>query len=92
MFTPRTLWIVAIIYNFFALLEASNIGATRQDILHDITDGGYSKILVAIDAKVVEDVELITAIQVSHLDDKLKIPLLQGHISWGALLQYVDSK
>lgn len=41
-----------------------NVGGTRQTILHDVSDGGYTEILLAIDENVPENLQLITRIQV----------------------------
>ena len=46
-----------------SVVMSSNIGSTREEITHN-SDGGYSKILIAIDESVVEDRQLLTEIQV----------------------------
>ena len=45
------------------LVKSSNIGITREDIIHN-ANGGYSNILIAIDENVPEDRQLLTVIQV----------------------------
>lgn len=46
------------------LVDSSNVGNTRQDISLG-TDGGYGDILIAIDDRVTENVEIIEKLQVT---------------------------
>lgn len=57
------LWTIFLV-GLASSVSSSNIGATRQDILHDSTDGGYTNILVAIDGKVADDFSMIDTIKV----------------------------
>ena len=45
------------------IVTSSNIGNTKQDINLEI-DGGYTDLLVAIDEKVSEDLNILTKLQV----------------------------
>ena len=58
----ETLRLAAVLVTL-TLVKSSNIGATREDIIHN-ANGGYSNILIAIDENVPEDRELLTVIQV----------------------------
>jgi len=53
----RMLWLFSSVL-FLPHLLASNIGGTRQDILHN-DNGGYENILVAISRAVPEDLNLL---------------------------------
>ena len=58
----ETLRLAAVLVTL-TLVKSSNIGATREDIIHN-ANGGYSNILIAIDENVPEDRQLLTVIQV----------------------------
>lgn len=58
----ETLRLAAVLVTL-TLVKSSNIGATREDIIHN-ANGGYSNILIAIDENVPEDRKLLTVIQV----------------------------
>lgn len=45
----------------------SNVGGTRQNIVHDDSDGGYTEILLAIDENVAEDLSLLDRIKVGSV-------------------------
>jgi len=54
--------VLAVLLVLFTLVNSSNIGATREDIVHN-ADGGYSNLLIAIDENVPEDRQLLEVIQ-----------------------------
>lgn len=61
--TVRYTLVLAVLLVLFTLVNSSNIGATREDIVHN-ADGGYSNLLIAIDENVPEDRQLLEVIQV----------------------------